>query len=171
MKKIAAIIDFSEMMDEVIRESCDLSRQLNAEIILLYMTPPHAVAALHHQSLVLTEEEYSRTVRLEKEKVQKIKNRLFEDGHEVSISIIDGTQVESLLERLEVLSPDYLIIATKTRSWIDDKVTGSHWTGIIHNCKFPIIILPPKRRAEKSFSRSELANICQKMRRRISYNK
>ena len=146
MKKIVTIIDFSTMTEKVIRHTVDLSRLLKAEIILMYLTPPSSTVLLHDEVYKMTSDEYIRKVAREKLKLEEIEKRLVKIGCSVKTNTINGTHVKGLLQKLEELHPNYLIIGAHTRSWLDEKITGSHWTSLIASSKTPIIIIPNTER-------------------------
>ncbi len=165
MKKIVTIVDFSEMTDKVIRHTADLARQLNAEIILLYLTPAHSTLMVYDKMFKMSDNAFIRKVRSEKIKLQKIVKILERAGRPVSTRTIDGTHVTSMLQKLEDLNPDYLILGAQTRSWLDEKITGSHWTSIIASCRTPIIIIPKCSENKIGFSPEQLATIKIKRKR------
>ena len=164
MKKIVTIVDFSEMTDKVIRHTANFARQMNAEVILLYLTPAHSTLMVYDKMFKLSDNAYIKKVRSEKLKLQKIVKILERAGRPVSTRTIDGTHVSSMLQKLEDLNPDYLILGAQTRSWLDEKITGSHWTSIIAACKIPIIIIPKCADKKAGFSTEQLASI--KIRRK-----
>lgn len=166
MKQIVAIVDFSEMMNEVIREATELARGIKTELVLLYIKPPKSTLVVWNVSFKRNDMEHEKIVKAERKKIQAIADKLTRQGLVVSQATANGTQIESLIDVLHVLASDYVVIGAHTRSWIDDKIRGSHWIKLIRESNTPIIIVPEKIKRHERFSEEELANVCQKMRKK-----
>ncbi|MEM8908650.1 MAG: universal stress protein [Bacteroidota bacterium] len=144
METLVVLIDFSPMTNALLCYAETLASDRCWKLFLLHLAPPRSGIVIDGRRLTLSQRQYDRQVTIEQEQIKRFVGQLKRKGHLVKTAMISGSDLKSLAETLPMLQPERVLVAAKTRSWIDDKVMGSHWSALIAACPCPLLILPDR---------------------------
>ncbi len=137
----------ADIAPRLVATAAELARSLGAELELLTVGPPLDVVD-PHTSLPPTEAqrdvESNKLREATREALAEPLDVLRGAAAEVRVVIAHGSAVEAILNRAEVLRPDFIVMGTSARAGLRRALLGSVAEGVLRKAPCPVVVVPPR---------------------------
>jgi nucleotide-binding universal stress UspA family protein len=146
MKRILAAIDLLDTADTVINFARDLTKKLDAELIIVHSESVESyintiTTKLHQQP---SEELIEIQKKHLKKKLEKIHDLISKEGIKVKCLLLEGPTVDSIQKEAKIFNADLIIIGSHKHGKFYHLLMGSIHNSLISSSKIPILIIPPE---------------------------
>ncbi|MCP5560159.1 MAG: universal stress protein [Verrucomicrobiaceae bacterium] len=144
MKKIVALVDFSELTPKVVDAALELALKFDGEVLLVHVVPPMPIAVDYAPAMTSDAEETEARLA----QLQALRDSLTNRDTVVRTELLNGTVLDALLAHLPKLNPDFIVMGSHGHGALYNLVIGSVTQGIIKHAAWPVMIIPIERAVE-----------------------
>lgn len=137
MKKILAAVDGSEASLHALHDAEELARELNAELTVVYVSPPYSVPMEFStvSTIDLNESEHRRGETILKDAVREL------HGLEVKTANLHGPPAETISDLALAENFDLVVVGNEHKSPLARMFLGSVADKLVHTCPRPVLVV------------------------------
>jgi len=144
MNNILAAIDFSDISPAVIDRAAQIARCFSSQLWLIHVAAPNPDFIGYGTGPQSERDWRAKTLRTEHKYLQDRALELEQSGIKVTPLLIQGTTVETILQKAAKLNADMIIIGSHGHGALYKALLGSVSEGIIRQAFCPVLIVPAK---------------------------
>ena len=137
MKRVLALVDFTEHMTKVVEEALSQVRAFGGELFLIHVVPPAPVAVDYAPAPVVPDEFEDRRKQL-----FELRDVLASQGVKVTAEQYSGAIVDTIVSHIDPLSPDLVVMGSHGHGALYDLVIGSVTSGVVKRAGWPLLLVP-----------------------------
>lgn len=144
MRPILVCVDFSDVTPRVMDEAKELALALRTEAHLLHVVPMQADYVMYSPGAALPTVAVAPDLRVETEKMLKLKTQLVEAGISASFEMLEGVVVEEILAAAERTNAQRIVMGSHGHGALYHLVLGSVSEAVLRKSKVPLVIVPSR---------------------------
>lgn len=137
MKTILALIDFSDVTPEVLKQAEAHAKAFRGEVILLHVVPPEPLVVDFAPPAVPPDLFKSR-----QQELFDMRDTLIAHGVLTKAQLFGGLLLETVLDQIIPLDPDIIIMGSHGHGALYHLIVGSLTEGIIRHASRPVLVIP-----------------------------
>jgi nucleotide-binding universal stress UspA family protein len=137
MKKILALIDFSDVTPRILAQVRTFAQAMGSSVSLLHVLPPWPVGVDFAPSPASLDEFPARQRQL-----FAMRDSLATQGVNVTAQQFEGSVLELLLAQIEQFRPDIIIMGSHGHGALYNLIVGSVTAGILKHAGCPVLLIP-----------------------------
>ncbi len=155
--KLLVGIDLSGSTEKVVRQAEEIAKALSARVWLLHVAMPEpadyyiAGSGPDSVGIEVNTQSYrdalAKKFHREHQQVQEIADRLRKQGLDTTALLVEGEEVEAVLNEASKLDADMIIVGSHGRGAMYQLLVGSVSEGILHKAECPVLIVPTHDRS------------------------
>jgi nucleotide-binding universal stress UspA family protein len=143
MKKIVALVDFSDVTTQVLKQAQTLARAFDSQVIVAHvMHRQPVVMDLGIASPTIMETPTADAALAEYAKLMKVRDSLATEGVNVAAEQWLDVSVEKLLEEIRRLHADLIIVGSHHHSAIFNFFIGGFGQEVLKQAPCPVLVVP-----------------------------
>jgi nucleotide-binding universal stress UspA family protein len=152
MKRIMALIDFSDVTPAVVKMARDIALAFNSELLLVHVIVPRSELA---EDEIRDDDSAEHDVtRFHHRQLEILKIALGKEGINAVPVVVPSDRPQNhptgkILAEITRLSPDLVVIGSHSHGWLHQLIAGSVTDGVARKSHCPVLIVP-SRKAEIS---------------------
>ncbi|MCD4795829.1 MAG: universal stress protein [Candidatus Cloacimonetes bacterium] len=148
MRRILVAIDFLDTTNKVINFAKDLTKELEAELLIV-----HSEAIESYINMITTELHQQPSIELIeiqkkqiKKKLKKIHDSLAQDEIKVKCILMEGPTIDNILKETEIFKADLIIVGSHKHGKFYHLLMGSIHNSLISQSPIPVLVIPPEKK-------------------------
>ena len=137
MKRVLALVDFTEHMKKVVDRAVEQVSAFGGELFLLHVVPPPAVVVDYAPIPVVPDEFEDRRRQL-----FELRDSLAAQGIKTTAEQYTGPVVDTIVAHIDPLAPDLVVMGSHGHGALYDLVVGSVTTGMVKRAGWPLLLVP-----------------------------
>jgi nucleotide-binding universal stress UspA family protein len=147
MRSILVPVDFSAVTTSVIEHARRIAEAFSSKVCLLHVAAPDPAFVGWDPGPDVVRHQRATDLREEHRQIQDLAQSLREAGIEAQSLLVQGSTVETILERAEKLQADLIIVGSHGHGALYRALLGSISEGIVRHSPCPVLIIPAKGEA------------------------
>ncbi|MDJ0731253.1 MAG: universal stress protein [Crocosphaera sp.] len=135
-------VDCSESTEKVVNKAQEIAKALLAKLWLIHVAQPEPDFVGYDTGPQTVRDYVAKTFHAEHSQIQKIAEKLRNEGIETTALLIQGSTVETIIKEAKKLEVDIIIMGSHGRNPISELFLGSVSKGVISQSDCPILIVP-----------------------------
>ena len=145
-------VDLSGSAEKVVQQAEKIARALSARVWLLHITMPepadYFIAGSGPDSVGVKVDSQSyrdalaKRFHREHQQIQEIADRLRKQGLDATALLVEGEEVEAVLNEASKLNADMIILGSHGRGAMYQLLVGSVSEGVLHKAECPVLVVP-----------------------------
>ena len=140
MKKVMALINFSELTRKIVDISAEQAKSFDAELCLLHVEPGSGEKLYRHIDKA-ERDRRAQILRFEHADLLAKAKELRKLGLTVKPMLLEGAEAEMILESLSEISPDLLVMGNHHHGALYNFLVGSVGEEILKEAETPILLV------------------------------
>ena len=146
MRQILVPVDFSPVTAAVVEHAAQLAESFAAEIALLHVAAPDPDFVGYETGPETVREHVAADLRSEHRELQSVAEALRARGLRAHAVSVQGSTVETILERAERISADLIVVGSHGHGALYRALVGSVSEGVIRGARCPVLLVPAQQR-------------------------
>ena len=142
MKHILLPVDFKGNEQLLLDKAYEIGKTFNSKVWLIHVAAPDPDFIGYDAGPQSTRDSRANELREEHKKIQAFARRLHQKGVDAEALLIQGTTVDTLLEKTQKLNIDLIIIGRQTHGIFYKAIFGSVADSLVKKTQVPILIVP-----------------------------
>ncbi len=151
--KILVTIDFSDITEQVLKQSRMLADSMQAEVILLHVAEPNPdhitydydPAAMYAIDPSEIRDQIAQRFHKEHKDLQKYAQQFRDQGLTCKALMVQGETVEMILNGVEKLSSNFIVAGSHGKGMISQILLGSTSEKLIKKSTVPVYLVPAEK--------------------------
>lgn len=144
-KNILALIDFSELTDQVVERAGELADLYNAKCWLMHVAAPDPDFVGFEAGPQSVRDDRAKTLHEEHQKLNGYKKQLTGKDINCEYILVEGQINTTIMSKIKKLGIDIVILGSHGRSRLYDLLVGSVCEYMLRHSEIPLVIIPGKR--------------------------
>ena len=145
MKNIVALVDFSDVAQNVLKQVQTLAQAFKSHVTILHGIPMrHAVVDVGLASPSIQQEATAEQVQADLARLEKLTEPLKACGVDVGLKQFHDTNVEHIVEEALRNEADIIVVGSHHHSSIYNLIVGSVTHDLLMRAKCPVLVVPAK---------------------------
>ncbi len=142
MKNILVPVDFSDVTAQVVETSRKFAAAFQSRLILLNVAEPEPDFVGFEAGPPPVRVAVARDFRVERQRLEQLKEKLMIDGTDVLALHIQGPTVSRILDQAGEHHADLIVIGSHGHGAFYDLMVGSVTHGVIKDAPCPVVVVP-----------------------------
>lgn len=143
---ILVSLDISESTDKVIATASQLASAMSAKLYLIHVTEPEPDFIGYGVGPQIVRDSVSNEFHKEHEQIQKIAEKLRQQGLNTRGLLIQGSTVDTLLKQAEKRDVKMIVMGSHGRGAVYKMLIGSVSEGVLRGAQCPVLVVPTHKR-------------------------
>lgn len=144
-QNILALVDFSQITDDVVAKAGELAALYNAKCWLVHIATPHPDFVGYDVGPQYIRDSRAEVLKEEHHQLHSYKTALTEQGIDSEALLVMGPLHETISSEIAKLNIDLVILGSHGRSKLYELLVGSVCEHLLRNATVPMVIIPAKR--------------------------
>lgn len=140
-------IDFSEVSERQLEVVARMAKGMKRDVYLLHVAEPEPDFIGFQPGPDVVRDQVAEEFREEHRAIQAMADRLREDDIEATALLVQGSIVETVLEKADELDATMIVVGSHGHGAAYDLLVGSVSRGIIRGAKVPVLVVPARKGA------------------------
>ena len=145
--KLLVCVDLSESTEIIVKKVEEITKALPARVWLLHNAEPEPDLVEFKVDPQAAREYLAKKFHVEHRRIQELANRMRKAGVDTTALLVHGATVETILKEASDLEVDMIVVGSHGRGAMYQLLVGSVSEGVLHNSRFPILVVPTHTRA------------------------
>ncbi len=143
MKKIVALVDFSDVTLKVLQHALTMAQAFNSQVVILHgLQKEPVVVDLGLASPTVFRNPSAESIEADREKLANLSEPLERAGVTVSVQQLPDATAASIVEEAERLGVDLVIVGAHHHSTLYNLFVGSMTGDIVKRAHCPVLVVP-----------------------------
>jgi len=142
MNNILALIDFTEVSDNVLKHASQWAKNFGAKCWLVHVSSPDPEFVGYDIGPQYIRDDRSRHLKEEHRKLWNKKKELEKEGLECEALLIQGPASEIIFSEIKKLNIDLIVIGNNRHGQLYEAVVGSIGRAVLHKANIPVVVVP-----------------------------
>lgn len=142
MKRIVALVDFSDMTFKLLKQAHQLASAFGSEVVLLHVVSPDPVVVDFGMAPTVYRPPSPETIAAEGNRLAELQESMEKFGVRTSTRQIQGTRVEDLIEECQRLGADLIIVGSHGHGSLYNLLVGSITSQVLKSAPCPVLVVP-----------------------------
>jgi nucleotide-binding universal stress UspA family protein len=143
MKTIIALVDFSDVTQQVVEQAALHARTYGARLILVHVVPAEpSVVEFGIASPTLLQPPSQRRIEKDYNQLLNLRDTLANSGVQVSAQQLEQADITKVLDLCHNLEADLIVIGTHHHSVLYQFFLGSYTADVLKRAKCPVLVVP-----------------------------
>jgi nucleotide-binding universal stress UspA family protein len=144
MKTIIALVDFSDVTQQVVEQATLHARTYSARLILVHVVPSEpAVVEFGIASPTLMQPPSHHRVEKDYNQLLQLRDSLGDSGVQVSAQQLEQADITKVIDLCQRLQADMIVIGTHHHSTLYQFFLGSYTSDVLKRATCPVLVVPP----------------------------
>lgn len=144
MRQILVPVDFSAVTAAIVDHAAQFAARFDAEIALLHVAAPDPDFVGYETGPETVREHVAADLREEHRNLQTLADSLRERGLRAHAVSVQGSTVETILERAARIHADLIILGSHGHGALYRALVGSVSEGVLREAPCPVLVVPAK---------------------------
>ena len=149
MKRIIASVDHSAQTDSVILCATSVAKAFSAQLILLHVADPEPDFVGFAPGPKTVRDARAEKFREHHRDLQRRAKDIQNQGVDAEAFLVQGSTIETILERAEHLQADLLILGSGGHGAVYRTLLGSTSEGVLRRAHIPVLVVPPRHEVRR----------------------
>jgi nucleotide-binding universal stress UspA family protein len=145
--KLLVCVDLSESTEIIVKKIEEITKALPAKVWLLHNAEPEPDFIEFKVDPQAARESLAKKFHIEHHQIQELAKRMRKAGVDTTALLVHGATVETILKEASDLEVDIIVVGSHGRGAMYQLLVGSVSEAVLHNSRFPILVVPTYKRA------------------------
>ena len=143
MKTIVALVDFSDVTDQVVEQARQMAEAFQAQIILLHAVPPEPVVLeLGLASPTVLQAPGEKRIEADYDRLLDLRDSMVAAGVKVTAHQLEEVSAAKILDESRKLNADLLIVGSHHHSALYHLFVGTFTGDVLSRAHCPVLVVP-----------------------------
>lgn len=143
---ILVSLDISESTEKVAAAASQLAKAMSAKLYLIHVAEPEPDFIGYGVGPQTVRDSVSEEFHKEHAHIQELAESLRHEGLDVKGLLIQGSTVDTILKQADKLESQMIVMGSHGRGAIYKVLVGSVSSGVLHEAKCPVLVVPTHER-------------------------
>jgi len=155
MRKILALIDFSDVTSAVLTTTINVARAFNAKLVLLHVATPEADREAHRERKDVSRHAVAAEMRRNHRALHIMELQCRKLGVAATALLVRGTSmggnpIPKIMREVRKIKPDLIVVGSHGHKALCELLVGSVTAAVIRKAPCPVLLVPSRERREKT---------------------
>jgi nucleotide-binding universal stress UspA family protein len=155
MRKILALIDFSDVTSAVLTTTTDVARAFNAKLVLLHVATPEADREADRERQDVSRQAMAAKVHRNHRALHIMELQCRKLGVAATALLVRGTSmrgnpIPKIMREVRKIKPDLIVVGSHGHKALYELLVGSVTTAVIRKAPCPVLLVPSRERRQKT---------------------
>lgn len=145
--RVLVAIDFSPVSQRQLALVARLAKEAEQDVYLLHVADPDPDFVGYEAGPEVVRQQVAAEHHQEHRGLQEMAESLREEGVEATALLVQGSTVETILEKAGDLAADLVVVGSHGHGATYDLLVGSVSKGVIRGARVPVLVVPARERS------------------------